>query len=128
MSVLVVDTTVWVEFFRGRGLPRLEQALNDGDVVLPPIVAAELVSAPLTAGERRRLEEFLRDLPLHPTPLDHWLRVGGLRATAARKGLTVSTPDAHVAQVALDLDGAIWSDDEVFTQLAAKSLVRRFVP
>lgn len=128
MSALIVDTTVWVEFFRGRNLPRLEQALSDGDVVLPPIVAAELGSAPLTATERRRLEAFLRDLPLHPTPLDHWLRVGGLRAAATRKGLTVSTPDAHVAQVALDLGGAVWSEDEVFALLAARSLVRRFVP
>jgi predicted nucleic acid-binding protein len=128
VSALVVDTSVWVEFFRGRSLPRLEQALGDGDVVLPPIVAAELVSAQLAAVERRRLEAFLRDLPLAPTPLPHWLRVGGLRAAAARKGLTVSTPDAHVAQVAIDLGGAVWSEDEVFARLAAKSLIRCFAP
>jgi predicted nucleic acid-binding protein len=128
VSALVVDTTVWVEFFRGRSLPRLEQALKDGDVVLPPIVAAELASAPLAARARRRLEEFLGDLPLHPTPLDHWFRVGGLQAAAARKGLTLSTPDAHVAQVAVDLGGLVWSEDAVFARLAAKSLVRRFLP
>jgi predicted nucleic acid-binding protein len=98
------------------------------DVVLPPIVAAELVSAPLTAKERRGLEDFLRDLPLAPTPLDHWLRVGALRAAAARKGLTISTPDAHVAQVALDLGGSVWSEDDVFARLAAKALIQAFVP
>jgi predicted nucleic acid-binding protein len=126
VSALVVDTSVWVEFFRGRNLPRLEQALQDGDVVLPPIVAAELTSAPLGKAERGRLEAFLRDLPLHPTPFDHWLQVGLLRATAARKGLTLSSPDAHIAQVALDLDGLVWSEDIVFAQLAAQALVRRF--
>ena len=128
MSALVVDTSVWVTFFRGQGIARLEQALSDGDVVLAPIVAAELGSAPLATPERRKLDEFLRDLPLAPTPLDHWLRVGALRAAAARKGLAVSTPDAHVAQVALDLGGAVWSEDQVFARLAAKSLVRAFVP
>jgi predicted nucleic acid-binding protein len=128
VSALVVDTTIWVDFFRGRSLPRLEQSLSDGDVVLPPIVAAELVSAPLGAKERRSLEDFLRDLPIAPTPLEHWLQVGALRAAAARKGLTVSTPDAHVAQVALDLGGSVWSEDDVFARLAAKSLVRAFVP
>ena len=92
MSALVVDTSVWVTFFRGQSIARLEQALSDGDVVLAPIVAAELGSAPLATQERRKLDEFLRDLPLAPTPLDHWLRVGALRAAAARKGLTVSTP------------------------------------
>ena len=128
VSALIVDTSVWVEFFRGRPLPRLEQALGDGDVVLPPIVAAEMVSAPLAANERRQLESFLRELPWASTPPEHWLRVGTLRAAAARKGLTVSTPDAHVAQVAVDLGGSVWSDDQVFARLAGKSLVRRFVP
>jgi predicted nucleic acid-binding protein len=128
VSALVVDTSVWVTFFRGQGIARLEQALSDGDVVLAPIVAAELGSAPLATPERRKLDEFLRDLPLAPTPLDHWLRVGALRAAAARKGLAVSTPDAHVAQVALDLGGAVWSEDQVFARLAAKSLVRAFAP
>ncbi|HVV51522.1 MAG TPA: PIN domain-containing protein [Polyangia bacterium] len=128
MSALAVDTTVWVSFFRGRSLPRLEQALSDGDVVLAPVVAAELGSAPLATQERRRLDDFLRDLPLAATPLDHWLRVGVLRAAAARRGLTVSTPDAHVAQVAIDLGGAVWSEDQIFARLAAKSLVRAFAP
>ncbi len=128
MSALAVDTTVWVSFFRGRSLPRLEQALSDGDVVLAPLVAAELGSAPLATQERRRLDDFLRDLPLAATPLDHWLRVGVLRAAAARRGLTVSTPDAHVAQVAIDLGGAVWSEDQIFARLAAKSLVRAFAP
>jgi predicted nucleic acid-binding protein len=128
VSALVVDTTIWVDFFRGRSLPRLEQSLSDGDVVLPPIVAAELASAPLGAKERRGLEDFLRDLPLAATPLEHWLRVGALRAAAARKGLTVSSPDAHVAQVALDLGGSVWSEDDVFARLASKALIRAFVP
>jgi predicted nucleic acid-binding protein len=128
VSALVVDTSIWVEFLRGRSLPRLEQALSDGDVVLAPIVAAELASAPLAPPGRARLEELLRDLPLAPASLDHWLRVGGLRATAAKKGLTVSTPDAHIAQVAIDLGGLVWSNGDVFARLASKGLVPMFSP
>jgi predicted nucleic acid-binding protein len=128
VSAIVVDTSVWVEFFRGHSLPRLEQALSDGDVVLPPIVAAELVSAPLSARERERLEDFLRDLPLADTSLAHWFRVGALRAAAAKKGVALSTPDAHIAQVAIDLGGVVWSDDQVFGRLAGKALVKCFAP
>ena len=128
MSAIVVDTSVWVEFFRGRPLPRLERALGEGEVFLAPLVAAELASAPLGAPARQSLDGLLRDLPLIETPLDHWLRVGALRAAAARTGLTVSTPDAHVAQAAIDLGGAIWSNDAVFERLAARRLVTRFVP
>jgi predicted nucleic acid-binding protein len=68
-----------------------------------------------------------RDLALAEAPLDHWLRVGLLRAAAARRGVSVSTPDAHVAPVAIDVGGEVWSADDVFAKLDGKSLVRAFV-
>ncbi|TMA36584.1 MAG: PIN domain nuclease, partial [Deltaproteobacteria bacterium] len=43
MSV-VVDTSVWIDFFAGEPVPALEEALAQGLVVLAPIVAAELIS------------------------------------------------------------------------------------
>lgn len=128
MSVLVVDTSVWVEFFRGESLPDLERALREGLVVLSPIVVAELLSSRMQAAERRELTGLLQDLPLHPTPFAHWTAVGALRARAARKGVTVSTPDAHVAQCACDIDGRLWSTDRIFARLTAVSELRLFVP
>ena len=124
MSALVVDTSVWVEFLRGKPLPDLELALREGLVLLAPIVAAELLSAPLSQKRRDDLESLLGDLPLHPTPLGHWARVGALRARLARRGLTVPTPDAHVAQCALDVDGRLWSRDRVFAGIAAVTPLR----
>lgn len=125
MSVLVVDTSVWVDFFRGAPLPELELALREGLVVLPPLVVAELLSAPLAKRERSELTSLLNDLAIHETPFDHWRRVGELRAALARGGLSVSTPDAHVAQCALDLDASLWSTDSVFEKIAKKTRVRR---
>lgn len=124
MSALVVDTSVWVEFFRGQSLPDLDLALREGLVLLAPIVAAELLSAPLSPARRADLESLLGDLPLHPTPLGHWARVGALRSRLAQKGVTVSTPDAHVAQCALDVEGRLWSRDRVFVKIAAVTPLR----
>ncbi|HEY5373300.1 MAG TPA: PIN domain-containing protein [Polyangiaceae bacterium] len=126
MSALFVDTSVWVEFFRGVPLPSLEEALHDGLVVLAPIVAAELLSAPLSKTERRSLGALLRDLPLHPTPLDHWLAVGMLRAQLSKKGLSISTPDAHVAECAIEAGAALWSNDAIFLRVAKASPLRLF--
>ena len=72
---MATEYEVEIEFFRGVSLPSLEELLHDGLVVLAPIVAAELLSAPLSKSERRSLVSFLKDLPTHPTPLDHWLAV-----------------------------------------------------
>lgn len=127
MSALVVDTSVWIAFFRGESRPGLERALAAGLVVLAPVVVAELLSARMQERARRDLEDLLSDLPLHPTPFQHWTAVGALRARAARAGVTVSTPDAHIAQCARDIDGGrLWSEDAVFTQLARVSDLRLF--
>jgi predicted nucleic acid-binding protein len=126
VSVLVVDTSVWVEFFRGRDLPRLEEALHEGLVLLAPVVAAELLSAPLSRAERRSLTAFVEDLPLHPTPLSHWQAVGALRARFANKGLSVSTPDAHVVECAVEAGAALWSNDRVFEKIARLCPLRLF--
>lgn len=125
MSALVADTSIWVEFFRGRPLPALEQALDRGFVVLPPIVGAELLSSPL-ARKREQLADMLRELPLHPTPFEHWANVGALRARMRRAGLSVSTPDAHIAQCALDCAGLLWTRDAIFSKVAKHCSLRLF--
>ena len=125
MSVgLVVDTSAWIEFFRGREIPLLEDALALGSVVLPPVVVAELVSGVRGKADRAALVDLLEDLPLHETARDHWVRVGELRLALARKSLTVSTPDAHVAQCALDRDAPLLTRDRVFAKIARHAPLR----
>ncbi len=68
--------------------------------------------------------DLLTDLKLVATPLAHWIAVGDLRAMLARRGLSVSTPDAHVAQCALDIDALLLSHDAVFTRIAAVTALR----
>jgi len=111
----------------------LDNALQEGRVFLSPVVAAELMSGHLTKAKQGELANFLRDLPLCDADVEHWLRVGILRSQLARKGLSVSTPDAHVAhahvahahvahahvaQCAIDLDGYLLTEDKIFKRLA----------
>ncbi len=110
---------MWIDYFRtGQAEARIEQALELGALVLPPVVAAELLSAPIKKSERAALMSFLRSLPLHTCPFEHWVRVGELRSLAALKGLALSTPDAHVAQCALDSEAGLLTTDKVFMLLA----------
>jgi predicted nucleic acid-binding protein len=126
VSALAVDTSVWIDFFRGQPLPRLERALEQGLVILSPLVCAELLSSPLPSRKRLQLVSMLRDLPLHPTPFDHWAEVGALRARLLRAGVSVSTPDGHIAQCALDCGGLLWSRDRIFTRIAQHSTLQLF--
>lgn len=118
MSGVVADTSVWIEFFAGRPAPGLEDALAHGLVVLAPLVVAELVSGARRKAERASIAGLIEELPVHETPVDHWVRVGELRRTLLDRGLSVSTPDAHVAQCALDRDALLLSRDSVFERIA----------
>ncbi|HYO46286.1 MAG TPA: PIN domain-containing protein [Gemmatimonadota bacterium] len=125
MSVgLVVDTSVWIDFFGGRSIPLLEDSLALGTVVLPPLVVAELVSGARRNSDRAALVDLLDDLPIHETPREHWVRVGELRRRLIEKGHPISTPDAHVAQCALDRDAPLLARDRAFSRIARHTTLR----
>jgi tRNA(fMet)-specific endonuclease VapC len=124
VSAVVVDTSVWIELFAGRPVPVLQEALRQGLVVLPPIVAAELISGARRPRDQAAIRGLLAEIPLHETPLDHWIRVGDLRRRLAGRGISVSTPDAHVAQCALDHAALLLSRDAVFIRIAQASELR----
>ena len=128
MSVLVVDTSSWVSYFSSTHPSPIDEALSEGRVVLPPLVAAELVSGRLSSRQRTELQSFLEDLPLSQTDFEHWIRVGQLRAHLSSIGLNISTPDAHIAQCALDAQGELLSEDGIFAKVAKKTSLKVFKP
>ena len=124
MSGVVVDTSVWIDFLAGVPVPELEDALTRGIVVLAPVVVAELISGARRPRDRVAIADLLQELPLHDTPIDHWIRVGELRRHLGEHGVTVSTPDAHVAQCAIDRDALLLSRDTVFQRIARHSKLK----
>lgn len=126
MSALVIDTSSWISYFAGHSESEtlIEESLSEGQVYLPLLVVAELLSGRMSRKDRARLEELLVALPTIGRDLAHWFRVGGLRAMMASKGLSVSTPDAHVAQCALDLDATLLTKDTIFAKIAAHRPLR----
>lgn len=122
MNVIVVDTSFWISYFKGEpseASVELDSALREGRVYLSPVVAAELLSARLKPAERASLQDFLSELPLCESGFEHWSQVGELRARLSKRGLHASTPDAHVAQCAMDLRGYLLTEDAVFRKIAA---------
>jgi len=124
VSGVVVDTSVWIDFLAGTPTPELEDALSHGAVVLAPIVVAELISGARQQRERAAIADLIGELRLHTTDLDHWVRVGELRRHLQSHGVTTSTPDAHVAQCAIDLDGILLTRDAIFSRVARHSKLR----
>lgn len=119
MSALVVDTSSWIFYFNQGGREQaIDAAMEEARVRLPSLVIAELSSGKLKTRERAALQTLLSRIPRCASDFSHWVRVGELRARLAAKGLHVSTPDAHVAQCALDLDAELLTEDDVFARIA----------
>lgn len=124
MSALVVDTSSWITYLAHTAPSVIDEALAEGRVYLPPLVVAELLSGKMTTRQRGQLESFLLDLPLCDQSFEHWVRVGRLRAHLFSKGLSISTPDAHIAQCTVDLNGVLLSEDQVFSKISQKTSLR----
>jgi tRNA(fMet)-specific endonuclease VapC len=124
VSALVVDTSSWIAWLAGGGSSLVDEALEEGRLHLPVIVSAELLSGRLSDPERAELQDMLSDLPAVGTDPAHWFRVGKLRAGLRAKGLSVSTPDAHVAQCAIDTGGVLLTEDRIFEKITKMAALR----
>ena len=70
------------------------------------------------------LEEAMEVTGKGITETEHWIRVGDLRRRLAGRGVSVSTPDAHVAQCALEREALLLTRDSVFLRIAQTSELR----
>jgi tRNA(fMet)-specific endonuclease VapC len=121
VAVVVPDSSVWIDSLAGRTTDQLSLAMDRGAVILSPLVVVELISGARSEQDLAIIGSLLQDLPVHPTPLAHWLAVGHLRRRLAESGIAVSIADAHIAQCALDLDALLLTRDKIFTRVARVS-------
>ena len=124
MSAIVVDTSVWIEFFRGVTIPEVESALKESRVVLPPLVVAELFSGHLTTKNLDKLKLLVNQIGVIETNLEHWIEVGLLRSRLSSKGVSISTPDAHIAYCAISLKAELASRNKIFKTVALNSSLK----
>jgi tRNA(fMet)-specific endonuclease VapC len=124
VNALVIDTSSWIDILAAGAPEGVRRALRAGRVVLPPVVAAELLSGKMPPRRRSELRQALHGLLPFPADLAHWFRVGDLRAELAARGVSVSVPDAHVAQCALDLGGELMTEDGIFALVAKHAPLR----
>ena len=117
MSV-IIDTSVWIEYFNGRHKQTVEDILNTKKTYLPPLVISEVLSGEKKIALRESLKDFLYMVPMFAADRAHWENVGLLRHRLQKQGITISAPDAHVAQCALDSDATLFAFDKIFEKIS----------
>jgi predicted nucleic acid-binding protein len=121
--VLLVDTSVWIEVFRPRGL-RLDAVIDFDDIVTCLPVIQEVLQGFADERAHALARDAMGSLPIVESPLRRELfeEAAGLYRTARRAGLTVrSGVDCLIAACAIRNGLAVLHHDRDFDLLARVS-------
>lgn len=124
--MIVVDTSVWIDFFRGRQpvTGRLSDLLDRDEVALPMPVRIEILSG-ARSSERLRLGRLLSALPvLYPSDAS-WKLMETWVTTGVARGHRFGCADLLIAAVAAERGCSLWSLDSDFSRMARIGIVTR---
>jgi predicted nucleic acid-binding protein len=122
--VILVDTGVWIALLRKQdsaSVARLRQLLIDGDAVIAPVIAQELLQGAASQAQLERLRTHFLALPmLIPRDLaTTHAAAGALYARCRWAGITPRSPhDCLIAQTAIEHDVTLLHDDSDFEFIA----------
>lgn len=121
--MILVDTSAWIEFFRGRGPigEQVDEALEVDEVALCGPVITELRRG-LRRGDRARVLPLLGGCHLLSQPPNLWEEAGELGFLLGRKGATVKSMDLLIAAYALGHGVALLSADADFRRMQRAGL------
>lgn len=122
--MIVVDTSVLIDFFRGRETPAVDHLVQierlGRPFAIPVACCQELLQGAKDEDEWEVLEQYLGSQRILD-PEDPWrCHVGAARIyfDLRRLGVTVrSTVDCWIAQATLEVEGTLLHDDENFERI-----------
>jgi len=111
--LILVDTSAWIEFFRGIDpvASSVDRALESDEVALCGPVLTELRRGLRTPAERRRVLRLLSGCHLLDQPPALWEEAGDLGYALARRGTSVKTLDLLIAAYALSYSMPLLTTD-----------------
>ena len=121
--MLLVDTSVWIDFFAGRDLPHvttLEQLILDNeDLALCGIILTEILQGIADDSTYRRVQRYLRPLLMLPMPETVYVRAADIYRKLRKTGITIrKTNDCIIAATALEHRCPLLHNDKDFSPIA----------
>ena len=117
--MVLVDTTVWIDFFSARSKSHVKALenliLNREDICLCGIILTEILQGIRKDSEFNRTRDLLANLFFLSMPYSVFLRSAEIYRNLRRKGITIRKPmDCMIASVALEHDIPLLHNDKDF--------------
>jgi len=117
---VLVDTSVWVSYFRG-GTPsiseKVDRLLDGAEVCIPKVVLAELIQGAKSEREISTIEDFFDAFTILDQKQDTWVKAGKLSRKLKNKGKTVHLLDCYIAVIAEENACAVFTLDTHFKEI-----------
>jgi len=131
--VILVDTSVWIDFFAGRDLPnvaKLEQSILDNeDLALSGIILTEILQGIPDDTTYRRVRRYLSALIMLPMPESVFVRAADIYRKLRKQGITIrKTNDCIIAATALEHHCQLLHNDKDFKPIAKHYSLKVVIP
>jgi len=121
---VLIDTSVWVEFFRGRNETLVENVsalLKTGRAAYTGIIALELLNGAKGQKDLEVLHDAFDIMQRISENDATFTSAGRMGYDLARKGVTASTVDLLIAQTAIENSMPLMTLDKHFDAMAAQT-------
>jgi predicted nucleic acid-binding protein len=127
--MVLIDTTVWIDFFGGQSLPHvnaLQQMLEDDeDLCICGVILTEVLQGIRSDADFRKTKDYLKFLILMPMRPTTFELSASLYRSLRKKGITIRKPiDCMIASVAIEHDLPLLHNDRDFDQIAKHSKLK----
>jgi len=128
--MILIDTSAWVEFFRGRDpmATLVDDALSANDAAICGPIETELRRGLLNERERKNFLPLLGGCHPLSEPEDLWTEAGELGFRLHRRGVTPKTLGLLIATYALSHSCAILTADRDFRLMQKAALPLLVIP
>ncbi|MFC1825429.1 PIN domain-containing protein [Thermodesulfobacteriota bacterium] len=121
----IVDTCVWIEFFRNTGSEltlHLKSLLRERRVVMVGIVLAEILQGIKSKKEANIVRQSFKTIPYQEMTREIWEKSGEMSAAFRKKGVNLPLSDLIIAASALYGGYEIFTIDPHFEKIRVLNL------
>ena len=127
--MVLVDTTVWIDFFGDQPLPHvaaLQRLIEDDeDLCVCGVILAEVLQGIRADADYRRTKDYFESLILMPMRRTTYEMSAELYRSLRKKGITIRKPiDCMIAAVAIEHDLPLLHNDRDFDGISKHSKLK----
>ncbi len=126
---VLVDTTVWIDFFGGREEPQVAALQHlietEEDLCICGVILAEVLQGIRSDANHAATQQYFDDLIFLSMRKETFVRAAEIYRSLRKKGITVRKPvDCMIASVAIEHDVRLLHNDRDFDYIAKHSKLR----